>query len=646
MNRKISIGALALVATAGAAFAVDYDPTGFAGRFLVMRAAEAVSPIGGSFAPSLVYVPVLLDETDGLLNSPAVQNNSALNNTPFGAWTTFSSTAGSPPVKVVGAFGSTDASNPAGGSNDVFLSEGAITASNTIGSLVADGTLVYRANFNSTVPQNNLEVRQLMWPMNTPGGSITGSSPNRVFGPFAGIDGVVGGTAQLGTPGAARFNGDLYTGVAAFNSGTGAIANAVNVYKNLNNDPTAPVGVWLQTGVTLPTLPGPAPVEGDVRQTQPAVQTVNLPNGTQAVYTMFGVGFSPATGGSGAPYSSGSARPIYFVIDEVNGSNYGDGFAFIDADGDNDLNIANPDVRFIDHQATGGGSGPFVGRQFDMNSAGEVAVLFEDRGVDPRVYEVRRYEPIFSAAGDKIVGYSAPEIVARSGVNGIVDTLQTVGGSPAAPIFLVPFGGVAIDELGRVAFTAVTEKFETSAGPGLTRLQATTNDLFVYEPCTSTLHSVLQGGQNGDVLTANNGVELSLGVFPVDQATDGFTGAGFSDVGGHLVVAFRENADEGGVDRDTDGFQDKGGSLRPGLANEAAVRGLAVVTLGEFTRDCPGDVNYDRVVNFADLNAILSTFGDSGREVLCIDRNFDGVVNFADLNIVLSGFGQSCPTAP
>ncbi len=448
IRTKSTIVALALVATAGSAFAVDYDPTGQAGRFDSLRPAMLIGGAGGSFGASRVYVPVILDEDDGLFNSPAVQNNAALNNTPFGAWTTFSSTAGSPPIKVVGAFGTTDASNPGGGSNDVFLTEGAITASNTIGQLVRDGTLVYRANFNSAVPQNDLEVRTIMWPMNTPGAAITASNPG-VFGAFPGIDGIPGGSVFLSTPGAERFATDLYTGNTNFNGGTAAVANAVNVYKNLGNDPLAPVALWLQDNCPLPTLPGPTPDLGEIRQTAPTLQTVTLPNGTQALYTTFGVGFSEA--GSGTPYSSGSARPIYFIVDEVNAGSFGDGFAFIDADGDNDLNIANPGLRFIDHQATGGGSSPFVGRQFDMNSRGQIAALYEDRSLPLRVYEVRLFNPIFSAAGDRIVGYSAPITVARSGQDGIVEELQTIGGTPAGPIFLVPFSGVSIDDAGRVA---------------------------------------------------------------------------------------------------------------------------------------------------------------------------------------------------
>ncbi len=61
----------------------------------------------------------------------------------------------------------------------------------------------------------------------------------------------------------------------------------------------------------------------------------------------------------------------------------------------------------------------------------------------------------------------------------------------------------------------------------------------------------------------------------------------------------------------------------------------------EFVAQCAGDTNGDNVVNFADLNNVLSGFGQSGVG-LPGDVNGDGVVNFTDLNIVLSNFGQSC----
>lgn len=55
-----------------------------------------------------------------------------------------------------------------------------------------------------------------------------------------------------------------------------------------------------------------------------------------------------------------------------------------------------------------------------------------------------------------------------------------------------------------------------------------------------------------------------------------------------------------------------------------------------------GDANADGVVNFSDLNDVLSAFGDFGEpDFVGADLNGDGVVNFADLNIVLSNFGAS-----
>lgn len=56
---------------------------------------------------------------------------------------------------------------------------------------------------------------------------------------------------------------------------------------------------------------------------------------------------------------------------------------------------------------------------------------------------------------------------------------------------------------------------------------------------------------------------------------------------------------------------------------------------------CPGDTNADNVVNFADLNAVLAVYGDSGHG-LPADLNNDGLVDFADLNEVLANFALSC----
>lgn len=56
---------------------------------------------------------------------------------------------------------------------------------------------------------------------------------------------------------------------------------------------------------------------------------------------------------------------------------------------------------------------------------------------------------------------------------------------------------------------------------------------------------------------------------------------------------------------------------------------------------CPGDVNGDLVVNFLDLNAVLSAFGQTGIG-LSADLDFNGVVDFLDFNLVLSFLGIPC----
>lgn len=69
--------------------------------------------------------------------------------------------------------------------------------------------------------------------------------------------------------------------------------------------------------------------------------------------------------------------------------------------------------------------------------------------------------------------------------------------------------------------------------------------------------------------------------------------------------------------------------------------GRALVLADASLPPCPGDTNGDRVVNFTDLNRVLSEFGQTGVG-LAGDLNGDGSVTFLDLNIVLSFFGVVC----
>lgn len=78
-------------------------------------------------------------------------------------------------------------------------------------------------------------------------------------------------------------------------------------------------------------------------------------------------------------------------------------------------------------------------------------------------------------------------------------------------------------------------------------------------------------------------------------------------------------------------------AFKPG--GPTGVHNPAVITPGPHF--CPGDADGDNLVNFNDLNHILSNFGSSG-VALPGDVNADGTVNFADLNLTLSNYALPC----
>lgn len=639
-----SAAALAL-ACGAVATAANYDPTGQAGRYETTKATALVRGTGGGFNAVKVWVPWLLEEANSNMNSAVVEMDAA-SGRPVSAVTTFT---GNPPpagtVRVVAALGTKDADWATGQSNNVFVSEGTNARSNSFGVLIPDMTGVWRANFSGGV-QNNIEFQTL--PFNTSTAAPAGGGSGKVFDPLApGIDATAGGSVFLGAPGADKLGSVLYTGATMFDGGTAACPVGTAVYTGATNNPVTPFALWTQ--LNCPLLPGAAAT--DVRQTQPVVERLAsdcVPAGE--MYTCFGVGFSPV---SGTPFSGGSARPQYLVIDRVDANGFADGYATIDADGDFNLSTGNNAFRFVSTQATGGGSGPVTGGMFDINAKGQVVVIREDRSGSISGYDILLYNPI-RGANCQITGYSQAILIARAGQDGVqtnvVSTFWNTAVSPAAPAtnVLVPFSGVAIDDDGNISFTAVTEQFAENRDvtvppdgiPDGPVLLSTTNTIFFWHHSTRSLHAVAKGGQNGDVLTALAGANLRLGTFPADTASDSFIRDGLSETGRALALCFRsQGTDSLGL------FTIKGGALSPNLPGEAPVRGVVVLALGSFTRSCPGDTDGDNDVDFVDLNRILSDFGMQ-MGGLASDMNDDGRVDFLDLNIVLSFFGQTCNVVP
>ncbi|MGD9691312.1 MAG: hypothetical protein AB7G17_00550 [Phycisphaerales bacterium] len=149
-----------------------------------------------------------------------------------------------------------------------------------------------------------------------------------------------------------------------------------------------------------------------------------------------------------------------------------------------------------------------------------------------------------------------------------------------------------------------------------------------------------------------HGSESSVRSFTIDPATGALTATGFV-----RVVGIQGSLGEIGVmrnwlfacDRDTINDGVRGLMSFTVMPNGSFPQnGTTVDTLGITPNElavwrglCVGDVTGDLVVNFADLNVVLSQFGQTGVG-LQGDVNGDGVVNFGDLNIILSNFGTVC----
>lgn len=694
---KLGLGRLcaagAIVALCGTAVtAYDYDPTGKAGNYNTSRPAVLVKGSGGTFANSNVFAPYILDEDDGQFNAAAIQ---VINGRPVSVVTTFRSGADlvSRAVSVLGT--TDDPAVPAAcgfpmsgpfASNDVLLDELTAT-SNSLGTFLADGTVVVRENF-AGISQNNIGVFTGITNIAGQNCAPGEDAPFNVFSrAFCGIDngpfpGVPSGSAFLGTPGALRepVQGNLWTGVTTFDGGTGCSPNGTGVWSGFAAapggaaNPNAPLALWLQILAPVPvTVPVTNPDE--IRQTQPVLRTITTPSGSRVPYQIHGVGVSPDMV-SPSPISGGSARPVYFVVDEISG---GGGFdadtVYVEADklpgvqagnriGDPNFDIAGTTAttRFIDHQATGGGASPFVNSQFDMNERGEIVTLWEDLNSNPRVTQVRLYRPIWNMANTRIIGYRPAIVIADNVADPfLVDTLQTTGAAPGfAVINFVPFSGVSISNDGRIAYSAVTESFvalrdvDMMAGtPPTPVLLNTTNGLYVYEPGTMTTHEVLRGGQTGDTLLDTSAAmpkDLILGFFPVDTNSDAFNREGFSDDGTSLVVNFRDGGNENATDQDMDMFADVGGTLKtrgtPAMMGEQSVRGTVVVRLGQFTvapPACPGDVDGDGAVGISDIAGITLCWNQPAACNPGADLDDNGIIDLADLSVVILNWGTVCP---
>ncbi|MBX3351803.1 MAG: hypothetical protein KF684_02620 [Phycisphaeraceae bacterium] len=156
---------------------------------------------------------------------------------------------------------------------------------------------------------------------------------------------------------------------------------------------------------------------------------------------------------------------------------------------------------------------------------------------------------------------------------------------------------------------------------------------------------------SAEVLTLLSGTPYfpgGQGVFVASDGPDGFDlvfEAGPSMDVVLVWATYYDAADEAGLSRIFGGihpaYDDFPGRVIGSNAGIGSYQRATRHFTGLTPFPCAGDTNGDNIVNLADLNAILTGYGQSGSGQPG-DVNGDGVVNFLDLNTVLVNFGASC----
>jgi hypothetical protein len=580
--RNITLAALIIGMAGAAATAEVFDDDSRAGLVRDVLAPVVVYNNTGATPASSVRVwsPWMFTASSSLFNNTQV---SVVDGDILGAVTTFSS-AGNP--NLVAYFQTYDQldDNGAYTSNNVVIDEFPNSRSNTLGQILADGRIIYRANFAGT-DQNNLETLL---------GDVKSQSPSFPE-PDMGdeiLDGP-GTTGQagdvfLGVPAALAVDADsMWVGNTNFDSFSGDVPRGVNfwLYSGTPRLVASPDHTYTQSAAETFANANGFPIDsGDGRQTQPVLAEVE---GVR--YNVHGVNDTDL---------GGSARPAFLVVDA-----FEDGDAYTGA-----VLVAPPaGQRFIDHQATGGGSSPFEDKHFDMNAAGQLVALTEDSASVP-TFRVLLYNPIIT--GGRITGFEAPIVVADAGPTGTVaDGLAGPidSGDPGDP-WINSISGTAINDAGNISFTAIYDTGEVDPDSGEPILATAA---YLYNDTDEILYQLVR---EDDVIgnTLNGGQQVSLGLFAQEGSDSHFAGS-LADNADVVACNYRDSGEPDG-----------------------GVRGVIVMALGY-----EGDANFDGTVNLSDLGELLASFGAvAGTPAYNpeVDFNNDGQIDLSDLGTLLANF--------
>jgi hypothetical protein len=548
------------------------------------------------------WIPLLIDDGGPLLEDTVVR---IVDNRIFGGVSLYSSTGG---INGVVCFGMVDYDftgfDPVG-SNDIVIYE-ASGYGDTVGRLLGDGRLVWRANYAGTA-QNGLEWAQCVPNQLTP---IPEPEEGEQILAGPGINGQLG-TAYIGTPGAIEHGANMYVGNTNFDGFSGDIPRAVNIW---DYDPTAgpspsqtPDYSYTQAGAeAFCNANGVACDADDGRQTQPVFALVE-----GVYYVVFGANDTD---------NGGSARPGLFCVDAFeDGDDYTGAIAVLPPAG----------YRFVDHQANGGGSNVYENNHFEMNSSGQLAALAEKITADPTdpndapTWRALLYNPVISAG--RIVGYNSPILVADAGPDDLLPDDGLAGpfywDDPNDPNNIVTWynsiSGVGINDRGNLAFTATYDTGVPFDPNDPNSPTIWNNAAYFWDAGTNTLHQVLR---EEDIVTYDNGgspIAVQLGLISREDS-DAFMGSSLAKDADVLAVNFRPYTED----------------LVLGNA-----RGVAVVAVGH-----NGDVDFDGDVDLSDLAALLSAygsqFGTSPNYDPQSDYDLDGDVDLADLAELLGSYGS------
>ena len=577
--RCAALVAVAALASAGA-LAEEWDQTGIAGEvFESFPSVVAYTPPCDPLTVR-VWIPFLLDEASSLLNNAEVY---VVGGDILSGVTTFS-TAGSP--NVVSYFATADVFDDLGGytSSNVVIDEGGESRSNTLGQILPDGRLVYRANYAGTA-QNNLEevlgdVKSQLpaFPEPNVGNEIL-DGPGTSGEP---------GDAYLGNPAAMYVlnSTDIWVANTDYDAGSGNIPTGANIwrYDGTPQPAVTPDYTYSQAGAEAFANDNGVPVDaGDGRQTQPVLAYVE-----EVGYIVFGINDTN---------NLGSARPPLLCIDA-----FEDDDAFVGAV----PIVADQGDRFIDHQATGAGGGPHEGKHFDMNSAGQIVVVAETIASVP-TYKLYLYNPVIDQG--RITDYQDPIRIADAGpIDDLIDDglagpiLITDPNDPNQVVDIInSISGVGINDAGNIGFTAI---YDTDDGDPNTLSTAA----YFYDAANDCLHQVLRAE---DTITYD-GTTVRVGLIP-QEASDSFFAPSLADNADVMAFNFRPSDDLNG-----------------------GKRGTVVVAIGH-----QGDTDFDGDVDHSDLGSLLAAWGASFGEPTYdpeIDFDLDGTIGHSDLGVLLSNW--------